>query len=122
MKEHLRALGFAGSALVIALLWVMVWTWVGADRVKAGENVLAVFPPFQKPWEVLRSLERAPVRQFEPLPIGNAWIVQASDMGLAGALKASGAILVLQVKGPLHFALGCTVAGPLRGEASRSRS
>lgn len=105
--SHRRAL----TAFVLALLgaggWVVFFLHLSAGQAPEGENVLAVFPPRLGAAEIIGRLSRAPARQFVPVGFANAWVVQASDFGLARSLRAEGALLVLHARGPIHFALGC---------------
>lgn len=114
MSTHVVAFGVIAAILLSAAAWVLLFAYVSAARTEAGENVVVLFSPGMSAAEVASQLAIAPVRQFVPLGVGNAWVVQAAKSGLAGELKQRGAVVVLRTSGPIHFALGCGVNGPIR--------
>ncbi|HLS85192.1 MAG TPA: hypothetical protein VK043_02755 [Burkholderiales bacterium] len=110
---HVRLALITIAMLAFAAGWILVLGHLGAERIRPGENLIAVFPPSVHASQVIGHLAAARARQFEPLGAGNTWVVQAGAPGLAPALRSRGALLVLQARGPVHFALGCAPGAPL---------
>lgn len=107
IRERMAAGAFA-TAVAFAMAWIVAFSALGVREVKAGENLLAVFAPHVSSGTALARITAAGARQFEPLGLANAWLVQAGDAReLPQALRERGALIVLRARGPLHFALGC---------------
>lgn len=89
---HRFALGFFASVLVLWLGAMAVLMRASALPPEASGIMLAVFEPGTSADDIFARLTAANARPIRPTTFGFIWIVAGDEAGLAGRLKANGAI------------------------------
>ena len=89
---HRFALGFFASVLVLWLGAMAVLMRASALPPEASGIMLAVFELGTSPDDIFARLTAANARPIRPTTFGFIWIVAGDEAGLAGRLKANGAI------------------------------
>ena len=89
---HQFALGFFASVLVLWLGAMAVLMRASALPPEASGIMLAVFEPGTSADDIFARLTAANARPIRPTAFGFIWIVAGDEAGLAGRLKANGAI------------------------------
>ena len=92
MPGHRLAIGLFTTVLTLWIVAMAALMRAGALPAEASGTMLAVFPPGTEESEVFARLTRAEARIVRPSSFGFIWIVTSEAPGLAGRLRANGAI------------------------------
>jgi hypothetical protein len=89
---HRLAFGLFVSVLVLWMAALAALMRAGALPPEASGSMLAIFPPGTAETDVFASLTKADARIVRPSAFGFIWVVSGDTPGLAGRLKANGAL------------------------------
>lgn len=92
MPGHRLALGLFFSVIVIWIAVMAILMRAGALPAEASGTMLAIYQPGTPQDEIFASLTRAEARIVRPSAFGFIWVVGGDTPGLAGRLKANGAL------------------------------
>ncbi|HEY4994959.1 MAG TPA: hypothetical protein VII21_01545 [Aestuariivirga sp.] len=91
-SAHKFALGFFGSVLVAWLLVMVILVRHAALPAEASGTMLVVFEPRISEIEAVHIIAEAQGKIVKQTGVGFAWLVQDDAPGLAGRLRANGAL------------------------------
>lgn len=89
---HRLALGLFFSVIAIWIAVMAALMRAGALPAEASGTMLAIYQPGTPQDEIFASLTRAEARVVRPSAFGFIWVVGGDAPGLAGRLKANGAL------------------------------
>jgi hypothetical protein len=90
--SHRFALTFFASVLALWLVAMAIIMRAGALSPEASGTMLAVFEPNTPSDKVFASIIKAGAKPIRQTSFGFIWVVTSDEPGLAGKLKANGAL------------------------------
>ena len=92
-----------GVAIVVLLVALALVTRLEDETSGA---VLAVFPPRTPQDQIFAAIEQSDARILRATRLSNAWILEGTEPGFVGGLKAAGALGAWQPLSGVSFAVG----------------